>query len=134
MRILYDSRACGMCTSHEIPVHAAYAHLMWFSYMWFVWFFLHTKNLLLDNSSLCLHIEMVEISRVKTRGLFGSCFQELFSVLEKKHKKLVWGRGCVFVFCVFRIFKNHFFYNNKKMFSLFFHCSNNNNFFLCVFS
>ena len=74
------------------------------------------------------------------KGLFGSCFQELFSVLEnKKHKKLVWGRGCVFVFCVFRVLKKVVFENNKKMFSLFFRCSKNRLFFVfsllsfCVF-
>ena len=41
---------------------------------------------------------------LQSMGLFGSCFQELFSVLEnKKHKKLVWEMG-VFLFFVFFIF------------------------------
>ena len=76
----------------------------------------------------------------RNQGLFGSCFQELFSVLEnKKHKKLVLGRRYIFVFCVFCILKNHFFENNKNIFSLFFHYSKNILFFVfslpsfCVF-
>ena len=72
---------------------------------------------------------------LQSMGLFGSCFQELFSVLEnKKHKKLVWEMGCVFVFCVFHVLKNHFFDNNKKMFSLFFHYSQNILFFVFFLS
>ena len=48
---------------------------------------------------------------LQSMGLFGSCFQELSSVLEnKKHKKLVWEKGCVFIFCVFYVLKNHFFF------------------------
>ena len=50
----------------------------------------------------------------------------------KKHKKLAWGRGCVFIFCVFRILKNNFFKNNKKMFHCFFTVQNIN--FFCMFS
>ena len=64
----------------------------------------------------------------------------MFSVLENKiHKKLVWEKGCVFVFRVFCVLKNHFFDNNKKVFSLFFYCSKNKLFFMfslssfCVF-
>ena len=72
-------------------------------------------------------------------GLFGSCFQELFSVLENKNTKNLFGEGGVFVFCVFRVLKNHYFENNKKMFSLFFHYSKDRLFFVfslplfCIF-
>ena len=54
-------------------------------------------------------------------------FKNYFLLLKiKKHKKLVWWRGCVF--CVL---KNHFFENNKKkMFSLFFHYSKSRLFFV----
>ena len=61
----------------------------------------------------------------------------LFSrtVLEnKKKKKHVWGKGCVFLFFVFSVFsKTTFFENNKKMFSLFLHCSKNRLFSLFSF-
>ena len=45
---------------------------------------------------------------------------ELFFVLENnKHKKLVWGRECVFIFCVFCILENHFFIIIKRCFHCF---------------
>ena len=76
---------------------------------------------------------IVEKHFERTKGLFGSYFQELFFVIEnKKHKTLIWETMCVFIFCIFCVIKNHFFENNKKMFSLFFHCSNHR-FFLCGF-
>ena len=73
-------------------------------------------------------------------GLFSYYFQKLFFIFHnKKHKKLDWERGHVFIFYVFRVLKNHFFENNEKMFLLFFYCSNNRLFFVfflhsfCVF-
>ena len=58
----------------------------------------------------------------KTKGLFDSYFQELFSVIEnKKHKKLVWGRGCVFLFFVFSVlWKTIFLRIIKRCFHCFF--------------
>ena len=71
------------------------------------------------------------IQTTKCRVCLVLVFKNCFMFLKtKKYKKLVWGRGCVLVFCVFCVLKNHFFYNNKKMFSLFFHCSNNRLFFV----
>ena len=53
---------------------------------------------------------IVEKHFERTKGLFGSCFQELFSVIEnKKHKTLIWETMCVFIFCIFCVIKNHFF-------------------------
>ena len=79
-------------------------------------------------------------NEAKLLGLFGSCFQELFYVLE--NKKLVWGRACVlfFVFFVFFVFsKTTFLRTIKRCFHCFFNvqcmdCFSCFLFLLCVVS
>ena len=87
-----------------------------------------------------LNVLVRKESSKKLQACLVPVFKNCFLFLKtKKHKKLVQGRGCVFVFCVFHVLKNHFFENNKKMFSLFFHCSKHRLFFVfslpsfCVF-
>ena len=77
--------------SHAIPVHVAYAHPVRFSCMQLVRIscgshasdpcdsstLLEHPNLPLDDSSLCLGIKMVEISRMETRVFSLDCKEKM---------------------------------------------------------
>ena len=68
MHVPCDSRARGLCTSYAVLVHVTSVILVCFSY---------TKDLPLDDFSLCLGIEMVVISRVEGRVLSLDCRERM---------------------------------------------------------
>ena len=68
VHVLCDSYMHGPCTLHAIPMHTTFVHPMWVHATCVILVhFLYTHDFPLNDSSLCLSAEMVEISRVEAR-------------------------------------------------------------------